>query len=61
MIRTALFALAFVATAAAAIAAVHPVARLAPTNITVVHKNSEFPILGPIVVEQCKVEDCSAA
>jgi hypothetical protein len=26
---------------------------------TVIEKNSPFPVLGPIVVEECAVEDCS--
>jgi hypothetical protein len=29
------------------------------TNQTVIVKNSAFPVLGPIVVEECAVEDCS--
>ena len=29
------------------------------TNQTVIEKNSPFPVLGPIVVEECAVEDCS--
>jgi hypothetical protein len=28
-------------------------------NQTVIEKNSPFPVLGPIVVEECAVEDCS--
>ena len=28
-------------------------------NVTIVEKNSPFPVLGPIVVEECAVEDCS--
>ena len=29
------------------------------SNVTIVEKNSPFPVLGPIVVEECAVEDCS--
>jgi hypothetical protein len=29
------------------------------TNQTVIEKNSPFPVLGPIVVEECATEDCS--
>lgn len=29
------------------------------TNQTVIEKNSPFPVLGPIVVEECAIEDCS--
>ena len=28
-------------------------------NLTVVEKNSAFPVLGPITVEDCALEDCS--
>ncbi len=61
MIRYTLFALAIVGTAATAIAAVAP-EQPAPEqsrNVTVIEKNDVFPILGPITVEECAVEDCS--
>jgi hypothetical protein len=64
MIRYTLFALAILATTATAIAAVQPLTAPAPSdpaNVTVVAKNSPFPVMGPIVVEQCAVEDCSDA
>jgi hypothetical protein len=28
-------------------------------NQTVVVKNSPFPVLGPIIVEECALDDCS--
>lgn len=62
MIRYTLFVLAVLGTAATAIAAVQPAtgtAAKASTNVTVIHKNEAFPVLGPIVVEQCAKEDCS--
>jgi hypothetical protein len=31
----------------------------AAANQTVVEKNSPFPVVGPIIVQECKVEDCS--
>lgn len=31
----------------------------AAANQTVIEKNSPFPVVGPITVEQCAVEDCS--
>jgi hypothetical protein len=31
----------------------------AVANQTVVEKNSPFPVVGPIIVQECKVEDCS--
>jgi hypothetical protein len=34
---------------------------LTPTakNVTVMHKNQAFPLVGPLVVEDCLNEDCS--
>ena len=31
----------------------------AAANVTVIEKNSPFPVLGPIVVEECLRDDCS--
>lgn len=62
MIRYTFIALTIIATAATAIAAVQPAATgvvQATTNVTVVQKNSPFPVIGPITVEECAVEDCS--
>ena len=62
MIRYTFFVLAVIATAATAIAAVQPATNSAAsrtTNVTVIHKNDAFPVLGPITVEQCAKEDCS--
>jgi hypothetical protein len=62
MIRYTLFVLAIVGTAATAIAAVQPKATAVITNPaheTVITKNSPFPVLGPITVEECATEDCS--
>jgi hypothetical protein len=28
-------------------------------NQTVVEKNSPFPVVGPIIVEECALDDCS--
>jgi hypothetical protein len=28
-------------------------------NVTVIEKNQAFPVYGPLVVEQCAVENCS--
>lgn len=60
MIRYTLFAIAILGTAATAIAAAGP-SHLAGTdaNVTVIEKNSPFPVLGPLVVEECAKEDCS--
>ena len=64
MIRQFLFAAAVAATAATAFAAVspeNPAGQLPDRNITVIEKNQIFPVLGPITVEDCAVEDCSDA
>ncbi len=62
MIRYTFFILAILATAASAIAAVHPKLSAVTgvsVNTTVIEKTSPFPVLGPIIVETCAVEDCS--
>lgn len=62
MIRYTLFVLTILATAASAIAAMAPAHEdidLSASNVTVIEKNQAFPVLGPIVVEDCAVEDCS--
>jgi len=62
MIRYTLFLLAIAGTAATAIAAAQPGSadlRANRNNITVIEKNDVFPVLGPIIVEPCAVEDCS--
>lgn len=58
MIRYSLFALTVLATAATAIAAVAPT-KDDFSNVTVIEKNQAFPVYGPLVVEQCTMEDCS--
>ena len=62
MIRYTLFVLTILATAASAIAAMAPAHEdidLSASNVTVIEKNQAFPVLGPIVVEDCAAEDCS--
>ncbi|MBK8769106.1 MAG: hypothetical protein IPM06_01595 [Rhizobiales bacterium] len=60
MIRYMLFVMAVAGSAATAIAAISPrVAISNPHNITVVAKNQAFPQIGPLVFEECAVEDCS--
>ena len=62
MIRYTLFVFTIIATTASAIAAITPAHVPAPvsiTNMTVIQKNDVFPVFGPLVVEQCAVEDCS--
>ncbi len=62
MIRYTFFVLTILGSAATAIAAIAPSqdTGLANTqNVTIIRKNQDFPVYGPIVVEQCAVEDCS--
>lgn len=66
MTRYMLFGLAIIATTATAIAAAQPygtnaalVTASVQDNVTVIAKNSPFPVLGPIEVQECAVEDCS--
>jgi len=61
MIRYTLFILTVLGSAATAIAAIAPAHEMIPANgnVTVIEKNQAFPVYGPIVVEQCAVEDCS--
>jgi hypothetical protein len=58
MIRYTLFVITVLATAATALAA-GSVSPAASDNVTVIAMNSAYPILGPLVVVPCKVEDCS--
>lgn len=62
MVRYTFFILAVIGTAATAIAAVQPATKSDASrsaNVTIVNKNGAFPVLGPIIVEQCAKEDCS--
>ena len=62
MIRYTFFVLTVMATAATAIAAVNtgsPEATGPVKTMTVIQKNRPVPVIGPIVVEQCAMEDCS--
>ena len=62
MIRYTFFVLTILGTAATAIAAIAPDHDINPANaknVTIIEKNDLFPVIGPIIVEQCAVEDCS--
>ena len=61
MIRYTLFILTVLGSAATAIAAIAPDDQMVsnPRNITIIEKNQAWPIVGPLVVAQCAVEDCS--
>lgn len=57
MIRTTLIAIAIVATAATAIAGVS--VNFSAPNKVAIEMNDVARTTGPLVVEQCAVEDCS--
>jgi hypothetical protein len=62
MIRYTLFVLTVLGSAATAIAAITPASDMPSANarnVTVIEMNQAFPVYGPIVVEQCAVENCS--
>jgi hypothetical protein len=62
MIRYSLFVLTILGSAATAIAAITPASDMPAANaknVTVIHMNQAFPVYGPIIVEQCAVENCS--
>jgi hypothetical protein len=61
MIKYSIFLAVVFGTSFAAYAAIAPKDQppANPTNSTVIYKNEIWPISGPIVVEACKVEDCS--
>ncbi len=62
MIRYSFFVVTILATAATAIASIapHTATKTAGSrNITVIQKNQDFPVFGPLIVTQCAVEDCS--
>lgn len=63
MTRYTLFVLTVLGSAASAIAAIAPQQHtglaIETQNVTVMHKNQAFPLVGPLVVEDCLNEDCS--
>jgi hypothetical protein len=63
MLRYALFVVLVMASAATAIAAIAPPNSLGlpAQHTTIIHKNQAFPVIGPISVQACGVEDCSDA
>jgi hypothetical protein len=63
MTRYTVFVLIVLGSAASAIAAIAPQTQLSetnPLNATVIEKNQAFPLVGPLIVEDCDMEDCSA-
>jgi len=60
MLKYTLLVLAVAGSTATAIASIAPhTAAFQPANVTVVEKNQAFPQFGPLIIEECAVEDCS--
>jgi hypothetical protein len=63
MKRYTLFLLIVMGSAASAIAAIAPEHRTSfdphANNVTVIEKNQAFPLVGPLVVEDCLNDDCT--
>lgn len=63
MKRTTLYMLIALATAASALASVSPreATKIEPVshNETVIEKNQAFPLVGPLIVEECLNDDCT--
>jgi hypothetical protein len=62
MTRYTVFVLIVLGSAASALAAIAPQTQLSesnPLNVTVIEKNQAFPLVGPLIVEDCEAEDCS--
>ncbi len=58
-----LFVFIVLGSAASAIAAIAPGHRTAfepgSANVTVIEKNQAFPLVGPLVLEECLDDDCT--
>ena len=61
MIKYSIFLAVVFGTSVAAYAAIAPESAFQPDarTTTVIHKNEVWPVVGPLVVEACAVEDCS--
>ncbi len=63
MKRYTLYLVIVLGSAASAIAAIAPEHRTGAApgtgNVTVIEKNQAFPLVGPLVVEDCATDDCS--
>lgn len=61
MIKYSIFLAVVFGTSAATYAAIAPdnTYQLNPRTTTVIHKNENWPVAGPMVVETCALEDCS--
>ena len=61
MARYTLFVLLVIGSAATALAAIAPQDPMvaAGKNLTVIEKNQAFPVIGPLIVEDCATADCA--
>jgi hypothetical protein len=61
MIKYSIFLAVVFGTSVAAYATIAPESALQPDarTTTVIHKNEVWPVVAPLVVETCDVEDCS--
>ena len=62
MTRYTLFVLTVLGSAATAIAAIapqHSHFHGANANVTIIEKNQAFPLVGPLIVEDCITDDCA--
>ena len=62
MTRYTLFVLVVLGSAASAIAAIAPRHNsfdAVSANVTVIEKNQAFPLVGPLLVEDCLTDDCA--
>ena len=63
MTRYTLFVLTVLGSAATAIAAIapqHTSFDIGQANVTVIEKNQAFPLVGPLIVEDCVTDDCAS-
>ena len=59
--RYTIFVMTVLGTAATAIAAIAPTNTdidVDPRHTTVIEKNQAFPLVGPLIVEECVTDDC---
>lgn len=61
MIKYSIFLAVIFGSTVAAYAAIAPETayQIDTPTVTVIHKNEVWPVVGPLVVEACTVEDCS--
>lgn len=61
MIKYTIFLAVVFGSSVAAYAAIAPETAYQPDSrtVTVIHKNEVWPVVGPLAVETCAVEDCS--